>query len=135
MDQTPLVNEAKAAGREFLDRIGKIRRVVAACWLKAAERNSWRLYLALEGIDESNRRQFSLELLKLAAEMRNPYLGPLQFALIPVDHPLARDVMDLNRLYPGYQPGFDYQTSYLGEMAIDGIYIYPVTEPVPVQPS
>ncbi len=126
MDQGILVSEQKDAGRELIGRIGHSRIVQVAFWLKAADATKWHLYLALQGIDNTKIREGYGELLKVVDEMRNPYLDAFRLKLITADHPLARDVMDLNRCYPG-NPGFSYDTSYLGGMGIDGVYIYPVS--------
>ncbi|MFI5459631.1 MAG: hypothetical protein ACHRXM_29760 [Isosphaerales bacterium] len=133
MDQGTLVIEEaeKDAGRDLIDRISETRPVKLAFWLKPAESGKWFLYIAAEGIDDSNVDRGYKEVLRRVKEMRTPYFDPFQVKLIQGDNPLARAVMEVHQRYPG-SLAINYKGSYLGGMSIEGAYLYPLPNTSPV---
>jgi hypothetical protein len=133
MAQSTLVIEdgEKEAGQELIDRLGKIRPVQVAFWLKPAERSRWYLYLVAEGIDDSNVHQGYKEVLRLLQEMQTADIDPFQVRLIKAGDPLVRAVMDVHRRYPG-RGGINYSGWNLGVMSIEGAYLYPLSNASPV---
>ena len=57
--------------------------------------------------------------------MQTPDLDAFQVKLIQSDDPLARDVLEVQRRYPG-TGAINYNGRYLGGMSIEGAYLYPL---------
>jgi hypothetical protein len=130
MDPEALVAEQVAAGAEFVNRFNDTVPLKAAFWLKPAETGRWHLYLASERMNDAELRPWYGEVLRLAQDMQNPNLDPFQVKLIGTNDPVARAVMDVYRRYPGKMP-IRYNGSFLGDMSIEGAYIYPLPITVP----
>ncbi len=127
MDQSTLVIDEteKDAGAELIGRFSETWPVKVAFWLKPAESDQRFLYIAADGIDDSNIRQGYEEVLRRVKELRTPYFDPFRVKLIKSDHPLARAAMEVHQRYPG-SSGINYSGYYLGGMSIDGAYLYPL---------
>jgi hypothetical protein len=136
MGQATLVIDEgeKDAGAELIDRMSERWPVKLAFWLKPADGDQWFLHIVAEGIDDSNIKQGYEEVLRLALEMRTPYLDPFQVKLIKGEGPLARAVMQVHQRYSG-RVAINYSGSYLGGMSIEGAYLYPVRDSSSVDSS
>ncbi len=123
MDPGPLVTEQIDAGTRFLAELEKTMTVAAAFWLKRPETDSWYFYVAPDRSRDGNRGAAAGEALRVALAMQDPNLGYLQVRTIDPDDPLARAVLDYQRLYPG--KAVHLRDRAFGGMGIDEIYIYP----------
>jgi len=64
--------------------------VDAAFWIKSVDDGRWTLYIASHKIDEKTFDLGYGEVLRLAQEMKNPYIDPFRVRLVPAADPLAR---------------------------------------------
>lgn len=124
MDQGPLVIEETDAGAELVRRFDKYSPVKAALWVKGSDEGRWYLYIASDRFDENTLDVAYGEILRLAAEMANPYLDPFQVKLIAGNDALAKAVSDIHQRYPGDLP-IRFSGKNLGGMGVEGAYIYP----------
>jgi hypothetical protein len=124
MDQGPLVNEQIEAGAKFLAEFEKEFSVTVAFWLKANEEDSWHLYLASDEFNDNTMDVAYREVLRLAAEVRDPNLDPFQVKLIKPGHPLAKAAQDFLRLFPGRMATRLRQRNF-GGANVDEVHIYP----------
>jgi hypothetical protein len=123
---TLVIDESeKDAGTELIDRISVTWPVKLAFWLRPADSDQWFLYIAAEGIDDSNKDRGYKEVLRQVKELRTPYFDPFQVKLIRGDHPLAVAVMEVHKRYPE-SLAINYNGRYLGGMSIEGAYLYPL---------
>src|SRR3954449_4517715 len=101
MDQGPLVSEEINAGAIMVREFDRYEPVKAAFWLKASDEEQRYLYLASDRIDDTNFDVAYREVLRLANEMRSPYLDPFRVKLIGGEDPLALAALDINKRFPG----------------------------------
>jgi hypothetical protein len=123
MGQEPLVSDETNAGAEFIQRLDATIPVKAAFWVKETEMGPWYLYIASDQVDYETIRDAYGEVLRVGNEMVSPYLDPFHVKLIPPSHPLAQDVLDLYRRYPGLMPTRLGATSF-GGFGVEGVYVY-----------
>lgn len=124
MDQIVLVNEQVDAGRRLLDQVDGQISIRAAFWLKKPDERDWYLYVAAGGVTDANIGRVFGPLAQAARRMGDPNLDPFRINVISADAPLARAVVELLERYPGpfaIRPN----DSLLGDVEIDGAYIYP----------
>ena len=131
MDQDLLVAEQIEAGGEFLAEFQKTTDILAAFWLKIDEVSFWYLHVAADEFQGGNLDRGYGEVLRIAGEMRNPYLNPFRVKLIHTSNQLAKAAIDILQLYSG-RHAFRTQSSIFGGMSIDEVYVYPL--PVAVWP-
>jgi hypothetical protein len=129
MDQGPMVTEEFNVGAKFLAKFEKRIPVMAAFWLKANEEASWYLYVASDAFNDKKLDVGHREVLRLAGEMRNPNLDPFRVKLIGTSDPLAKRVLDILGLYPGWKATPIHRRSLDG-VSINEVYIYPTPTPV-----
>ena len=102
LDAGALLDEGeKDAGAELIDRISETWPVNLAFWLKPADFDKWFLYIAAEGIGDSNLGQGYEEVLRRVKEMRTADVDPFREKLIKGDGPLARAAMEVARSAAG----------------------------------
>jgi hypothetical protein len=124
MDQSSLVTEEIDAGTKFLCEFDKYEPVTAAFWLKSSDEDFRYLYVASNQIDDSNFDVAYGEVLRVANEMRSPYLDPFRVKLVNTKNPLAKAAIDVNQRFPGRIPTRFGGKSF-GGTSIDDVYIYP----------
>ena len=129
MDQSPLVTEQIDAGAKFLAEFEKRIPVTAAFWLRANEEDSSYLYVASDEFNDNKLDVGYGEVLRIAAEMRDPNFDPFRVKLIRPGDPLAKAGLDVLRRYPGRMPARILRT-YFGGVGVDEVYIYPTLTPV-----
>lgn len=131
MDQGPLVSEEIDAGAELAREFDKYQPVKAAFWLKASDGGQRYLYLASDRIDDTNFDVAYGEVLRLADQIRSPYLDPFRVKVIGGDDPLARAATDIHNRFPGPMAtrlrGRDF-----GGVLVDEVYVYPSPSSSPV---
>ncbi len=123
MDQTPLVSDDIEAGAEFIKRLNASWPVKAACWLREEERFRY-LYVALDGLTDTNTDEAYGEVLRITQEMKDHYIDPFRVKLIRLDHPVARAVLDIYGRFPGRRPPHADGSSFGGKAVVE-TYIYP----------
>ena len=117
----------KDAGTELIERISETWPVKLAFWLKPTDSDQSFLYIAAEGIDDSNIDRGYQEVLRRAKELRAPYFDPFVVKLIKSDDPLARAVMEVHRRFPE-RLTVNFNGRNLGGMSIEGAYLYPLRD-------
>lgn len=124
MDQGPLVKEEIEAGKRFLDEFDKAIPVRVAFWIKDIESGKWKLYVASDRIDDTNRGAAYEEVLRVAREMDDPEFDPYQVRVIGPDSRLVQAVLDFRRRFPGRRSDrFGYK--FLGDLVAAAGYVYP----------
>jgi hypothetical protein len=129
MDQTPLVIDEIEAGAEFIKRLNVGWPVQAACWLREEERFRY-LYVALDGLNETNTGEAYREVRRLSQEMKEYYIDPFRVKLIRLDHPIARALLDIYQRFAGRRPPYSDGPIFAGKAVVE-TYIYP---PLPAMP-
>ncbi|MDR3632691.1 MAG: hypothetical protein P4L84_02585 [Isosphaeraceae bacterium] len=124
MDQGPLVIEEIDAGERLVRAFDEYEPVKAAFWLKASDEEQRYLYLASDGIDDTNFDVAYGEVLRLANQMRSPYLDPFRVKLISGQDPLAQSAVDINRRFRG-PIATRFGGKSFGGLSVDDVYIYP----------
>ena len=101
MDQGPLVIEEIDAGAELVREFDQYEPVKVAFWLKASEAEQRYLYLASDGIDDTNLNLAYAEVLRLLNQIRSPYLGPFRVKVIGGHDPMTLAAIDIHKRFPG----------------------------------
>lgn len=128
MDYEPLVTEQIEAGAVFLREFDKFAPVRVAFWLKESERRYWHLCVASDEITDDNLDQAYREVIRIGAELRDPWFDPLRVKVIGSDDTLAKAALTRQRPYPGRTLPRVYDTLF-GDVMADEVYIYPL--PIP----
>lgn len=131
MDNGPLVKEEIDAGRELVRRLGRIRPVKTAFWLKASDNPFRYLYLASERNDAHKDDLTYREVLPVEREMDNPDLDGFRIKVIAADHPLARAAVEIAERYPA-SAGRRHGEMPFGNLYADDLYVYPLPLPAAV---
>jgi len=126
MDQGQLVSEDIHAGADLVRRLDQYVPVKAAFWLKESEEGQWYLYIASDQIDDTNRRATYGQVLRLAAELANPYFDPFRVKLISTSDPLAHAALDIHRQYPSVS-NIRLGGTNFGGIGVDGVHLYPAS--------
>lgn len=128
MDQGPLVNEEIDAGAELVREFNKYEPVQAAFWIKAQDDMHRYLYIASDRIDDTNFDVAYGEVLRLADELRSPYLDPFRVKLINAETPLAQAAVEIHHRFPG-RMATRFGGKSFGGISVDDVYIYPTLVP------
>lgn len=105
MDNASLVEQQIDDGQEFIDSLtNNTFDVSAAAWVKPSEEDRWLLYLVSKEVDKRG--------LSAAFRAIHPVLGNLSvywitlgdLKLIGPSNPIAADIIEINRKYPGRVP-------------------------------
>ena len=123
MDTNPLVTEEIDTGAELAARFRQSVPVEAAFWINPSDDGRWALYIASPEFNNANYDRGYREILRLAQEMRTPYIDPFQVRLIGTDDPLAKAADEINRKFPGPVPTRFRGTNF-GGMSVEEVYIY-----------
>jgi len=132
MDQGPLVSEEIDAGARFLGEFHKSIPVQSAFWLKDSEEPHWFLYVASEQISDDNFDVAYGEVVRIAGILQDPWFDSFHLKVIGADEPLAKDVTDLRRRYPG-RSLVRFRDRRVGDIHAEEVCIYPSPVPVPAQ--
>jgi hypothetical protein len=126
MDQGSLVIEETDAGAELVRRFNAYMPVEAAFWIKSVDDGRWTLYISSNKIDEKTFDLGYGEVLRLAQEMKNPYIDPFRVQLVTETDPLAQAAVDIHRRYPGNM-ATRFGGKEFGGMPVEGAHIYPAS--------
>ena len=107
--------------------------VMAAFWIQPSWDGKWYFYVVsplvdAEGITQAYRRLHPL----VRARPQPVWIDPLKIRLIGPSDPLARDVLAaLGRLTVNGDRPIRWSGTWLGNLSIDGAYLYPVPAATP----
>ena len=124
MDQGPLVTEEIDAGEQLLRQFDRYEPVLSAFWLKATDEEQRYLYIAAEGIDDTNFDLAYGEVMRIVHLNGSMYLNPFRVKLIYATDPLTKDAVGVQKRYPGRIP-IRFGKKVFGGICADDIYIYP----------
>jgi hypothetical protein len=128
MDQGPLVIEEIDAGADLAREFDRYKPVKAAFWLKASDEEQRYLYLASDGIDDTNFDVAYGEILRLVNQLQSPHLDPFRVKVISGRDPLARAATEINERFPARIPT-RFGGRLFGGISVDDVYIYPPLVP------
>ncbi len=129
MDTIALVVNQIDDGQAFLDRLDKERfQVLAACWVKPIEEDRWSLYVVAPLVDEKGAAAAYREAYRLLRSLGPLWVTDSDVKLIGEKHPVANDVFEIMRKYPGMTPTHS-RRPLLGGMPVEEVYIYPPLRP------
>ncbi len=111
------------AGARLANSFGKKIPLQAAFWLKASDDGQWFLYLASDQISDSNFDVAYGEVLRLLGRGPHMWLDPFQVKVTPIDHPVAKSVLEIQQKYPG-NLSTRLRNSMLGGQTVDEAHIY-----------
>jgi hypothetical protein len=131
MDQGPLVIEEIDAGAELAREFDQYQPIKAAFWLKASDEEQRYLYLASDGIDDTNFDVAYGEVLRLANKIHSPYLDPFRVKLIGDRDPLAQAAIGISNRFPG-PIATRFGGKSFGGLSVDDVYVYPSPLPAGV---
>lgn len=119
------------AGAELAREFDKYEPIKVAFWLKASDDDHRFLYIASEGIDDSNLDVAYGEILRLSAKMQSIWLDPFRVKLINADDPLAKAAVEIHQRFPG-RLATRFGGNMFGGISVDDVYIYPSPLPAAV---
>jgi hypothetical protein len=133
MDQESLVTVQLEDGRRLLERLARAEiPVVVAAWIKESESGLWYLYLVTPLVVEDDvTRPAYRRVNEVIQEMpQRRMIGPLEIKVVWPNGAVGTALRELVERYPGTSP-FRYGGSRLGDLNIEGAYVYPtITAPV-----
>lgn len=123
MDQGSLVTEEIDAGAELAREFDKYEPVKVAFWLKASDDDHRFLYIASEGIDDTNIDNAYGKVLRLVQKMRSMWLDPFRVKLIGAEDPLAKAAVEIHQRFSS-RTATRFGGKMFGGISVDDVYIY-----------
>jgi hypothetical protein len=132
MVQVALVREQIDDGQRLVAEL--LRQgfpVTAACWVKGSEDSQWYLYLVSSAVDDEGITKAYRRVHPVVRQMQQKafWIDPFEVKLISPTDSLAEAVSVWLRRSAG-KPPTRYGGTRLGELDIEGAYIYPPLTPV-----
>ena len=126
MDQTILVNEQIAEGKQLLDRLREAGfPVTAAGWIWESERSQWYLYVVSPIVEDEGRGIAYRRIHAVVRQMPQGFsIEPLDVMAVGLHQPLGEAMLDLYRRQPG-RSSYRLGNTRFGDVEIEGAYIYP----------
>jgi hypothetical protein len=125
MDQALLVEQQIDDGQEFIDLlISDEFDVSAAAWIKPSEEDRWLLYLVSKKVDDHGLSAAYRAVHPVLGKLHAPWVSLADLKLVGPTNPVAIDLMEINRKYPGRSPTRT-SSPQLGGISIDKAYVYP----------
>src|SRR4051794_18584757 len=119
MDQGPLVESQIDEGREIVEKLkAEGFDVTAAWWMKTAEEGQWFLYIASQQVDTQGIATAYRTLYSHLRPLRSVWVDRFDVKLVGRNNPIAIEVCDLLRRYPGPMP-IRYGGKRLGNVSIE----------------
>ncbi len=116
-----LLVEQIDAGRVCANEFHKTYPVTVYFWLKQTELERWYLYIAADGVEDIKIGY--REILRIVGQT-NQWLDPFQIKLVSSNDPVALAAASIRDRYPARVMDTHYNGSWLGEVEIDGAFIY-----------
>lgn len=90
-----------------------------------AEEGERYLYVAIDGLNESDVDDAYVEVLRITQEMKDQYIDPFRVKVVSTNDPVAKAIMDIYRRFLGRIP-YSFHGPVLGGVAVaDVVYVYP----------
>lgn len=125
MDQALLVEQQIDDGQELIDLLHRDGfDVSAAAWVKPSEADRWLLYLVSKDVDERGLSSAYRAIHPVLGKLPAPWLSLGDLKLVGLSNPIATDILEINRKYPG-RSSTRTRRPQLGGMYIDEAYVYP----------
>jgi hypothetical protein len=131
MDHIPLVDEQIHDGQRFIDQLREHGfPVTVSCWLRTSEDGQWWLYLVSPVVAEVGLREAFMRTHPIFWGMKPPLaLNRLTVTLVSPNEPIGKALTELQRRPWGQCGGhYGYDGVRLGDLSIDGAYLYPPAE-------
>lgn len=135
MDTEALVDHLIDDGQKLVDqRPARGFPITAALWLKSADEGKWQFYIVSSAVDTDGLTKAYGKLHALIRAMPKPFwIDPLEVKLISPIDPIAKDVLDIQRRFPGAAASpIRWEGITLGNVSIEGAYLYPLPASVAV---
>lgn len=126
---TELLVEQKDDGRKLIEQLARDGfEVAAAFWVLRQGRLTWQLYIASSWVDEKNSTEPYRRLL--ASRAKIPLKGVMlsDLELLNSENPIVKAAVEIRDRDPDGR-AVAYEGERLGDMAIQGAYIYPEIKP------
>ncbi|MGL4555004.1 MAG: hypothetical protein ACRC33_27875 [Gemmataceae bacterium] len=98
--------------------------VTAMFWVKTADEGLWHLYVVIPRFSTDKLADTYRAVYASLSKIPDPVVSLSEIKVISPDNPIARDVFDILRKYPGRMPTVSRRPR-LGEMAVTETYVYP----------
>ena len=134
MDTDTLVKDLIDDGRKLVEELPQHGfEVTAAFWLKASEDGKWAFYIVSPVVEAEGLVKAYRQLHPLVRKMPQPFwIDPLEIKLIGPTNSIAQDVLAIHRRVPGPRVSpIRWGGTKLGNMSIEGAYLYPLPVPSP----
>lgn len=101
--------------------------VRAAFWVRTSEDGQWTLYIASPVVDEKGVAGAHRELYGVYRSIPDAWALLSDVKLIGTNDPMAKEVVDIQARFPS-RMATRSRRDHLGDLAIDELYIYPITQ-------
>jgi len=148
MDTTELVESQKDAGQKIMQQLAREGfNVASAFWVKLSSSGTgtdpiiseepWFFYVVSKFVEENGAlaayRAVYASIQRILPS-QDVWISPSELKLVGTNDQLASEVMELQKRFPGKT--IVRGTSWLGSVAVDGLYIYPPgSAPTTEQPN
>lgn len=133
MDTEPLVAETLADGQKLVERLTQEGfEITVAFWVMPSELGKWHFYIVTPLVESEGIFQANLQLVLAMRRIPPGSIGPLMVRLIGPSNPMARDALAvLQGPYGLRVPPPLWLGRQLGDLIIEGAYIYPIPKTTP----
>jgi hypothetical protein len=127
MDQITLVDHQNADGEKLITELKHHSiDVREACWIKTTEDGQWYLYIVSPIVDSYGRKETYRRVHSVMRTMKQPlWIDPLEVRLVATSETLAQDLERIRNRFVVKMPT-RCNGSHIGDMDIEGAYIYSV---------
>lgn len=126
MDQGTLVESQINDGAKIVEKLRETGfDVAAAWWMKSSEEGLWFLYIASKEVGENGIAAAYHSVLTTMGSMGQLWVDRFRVKLVDLENPTTKDVLDILARYPGRLS--NWYGGRLGNVTVDGAYIYPST--------
>jgi hypothetical protein len=134
MDTATLVENLLDDGQKLVAELPRRGfEVAAAFWIQPSENGKWYFYMVSPMVDAEGIINAYRRLQPLVRAMPQPFsIDVLKIRLIGPSDPIAQDVLASLARMPGAGVGpIRWSGTWLGNVSIDGAYLYPVPAATP----
>jgi hypothetical protein len=125
MDQVSLVDRRIDDGQRLIEQLLRDNfDVTVACWLKMSEEDWWHLYIASKVVDERGPAEAYRALQSSLQQLSGTTISLTDVKLIGASHPIARDVLKIQKRYSGGAP-IPFGGAQFGGIIVEEALIYP----------
>src|SRR5438876_563003 len=125
MDTDILVDNRIANGRRLAAELVRDGLdVTAVGWIKPSEEDRWLLYIASKAVDEKGPLPAYRAVHAALQRLPGPSVSLMEVKLIGADHPITKDMLEIQRCQPSSIPT-RFRGGQFGGVAVDDAYIYP----------